>query len=107
MNCSVNVSIGMSPFETLYGREPPNIFDTYSRPSHNADVAELLEERETLLRTLKVRIRRAQELMAAQANRHRKDVEFAVGDKVWLCHQPYRQLSVGKPISAKLGRRYY
>ncbi|XP_042051513.1 uncharacterized protein LOC121796799 [Salvia splendens] len=107
MNCTVNASIGMSPYQALYGRDPPNLFDTYARPSHNATVAELLAEREELLRSLKKRLQHAQMVMATNANRHRKDVEFSVGDKVWLRLHPYRQHSVGKPLSAKLGRRFY
>ncbi|KAL1561675.1 hypothetical protein AAHA92_04351 [Salvia divinorum] len=45
--------------------------------------------------------------MRAIANRHRRDVNFEVGDKVLLKLQQYRQHSVAKPLSAKLGRRYY
>ena len=107
LNCSVNVSIGMSPFQALYGRSPPDLFATYPRPSHNVAVQDMLIEREDTLRLLKARIARAQREMVEYANRHRKDVVFAVGDKVLLRLQPYRQHSVGKPISAKLGRRFY
>ncbi|KAL1546909.1 hypothetical protein AAHA92_23444 [Salvia divinorum] len=107
MNTNVNVSIGMSPFKALYGRDPPNIFSTPARPSRNVDVADLLVERTDLLRFLKERLSKAQQLMAETANRHRRHVEFNVGDKVLLRLQPYRQVSVGRPISAKLGRRYY
>ena len=45
--------------------------------------------------------------MVAGANRHRRHVEFEVGDLVWLKLQPYRQHSVAKPLSVKLSRRYY
>ena len=107
LNCSTNVSIGMSPYQALYGHEPPTLFDTYARPSHNVSVTELLKERQDMLRTLKARIGQAQLAMVNQANRHRKNVEFEVGDRVWLRLQPYRQFSVGKPLSAKFGRRFY
>ncbi|KAL1540647.1 hypothetical protein AAHA92_24967 [Salvia divinorum] len=45
--------------------------------------------------------------MRAAANRHRRHLEFAVGDQVLLKLQQYRQHSVARPISAKLARRYY
>lgn len=69
----------MSPFQALYGREPPNLF-----PSHNAAVQELLTERQDTLAKLKRRIARAQDSMAEFANRHRRDVEFNIGDRVLL-----------------------
>ena len=45
--------------------------------------------------------------MRDSANKHRRHVEFKVGDLVLLKLQPYRQHSVARPQSAKLARRYY
>lgn len=45
--------------------------------------------------------------MRATANRHRRDVEYKVGDLVLLKLQLYRQHSVARPLSQKLARRYY
>ncbi|VFQ68537.1 unnamed protein product [Cuscuta campestris] len=45
--------------------------------------------------------------MRAQANKHRRDVSFDVGDWVLLKLQPYRQYSIARPLSAKLGHCYY
>lgn len=45
--------------------------------------------------------------MAATANKHRRHIEYEVGDFVWLKLQPYHQHSGAKPILAKLARRYY
>lgn len=107
MNCSINVSIGMSPFQALYGRDPPNIFGTPAGPVDNADVRANLGERTTLLKELKENLARAQSKMAEYANKHRRHVEFNIGDQVLLRLQPYRQVSVDHPLSAKLVRRYY
>ena len=68
---------------------------------------ELLTERQETLQALKKKIARSQEAMAEFANRHRRDIEFNVGDRVLLKLQPYRQLSVSKPLSNKLARRYF
>ena len=45
--------------------------------------------------------------MRDSANKHRRHVEFTVGDKVLLKLQPYRKHSVARPQYAKLARRYY
>ncbi|KAL1558777.1 hypothetical protein AAHA92_09202 [Salvia divinorum] len=65
LNCSTNADIGMSPFQALY-------------------VQDILEERESTLRTLKERIGRSQSSMAEFANRHRRDVKFGIGDKKFI-----------------------
>ncbi|KZV58495.1 hypothetical protein F511_11955 [Dorcoceras hygrometricum] len=45
--------------------------------------------------------------MVKQANKHRKDVVYAVGDQVYLKLRPHRQQSVCKRIYQKLAPRYY
>lgn len=45
--------------------------------------------------------------MKSIADRHRRDISFTVGDMVLLKLQPYRQHSVARPLSKKLGQRYY
>ncbi|XP_042027672.1 uncharacterized protein LOC121774837 [Salvia splendens] len=45
--------------------------------------------------------------MRKSANRHRRDVEFSVGDKVLLKLQQYRQHLVAKPLFSKLSRCFY
>ena len=107
LNCSVNVSIGMSPFRALYGRDPPNIFATPAGPAEDAAVRANLGERTALLQELKQNLAQAQSRMTESANKHRRNVEFNVGDRVLLRLQPYRQISVARPGSAKLSRRYY
>ena len=107
LNCSINSSIGMSPFQALYGWEPTSLFDTYVKPSHNTDVVDMLTEREEMLRALKIHIAKSQCSMVEFANRKRRVVEFNVGDSVFLKLQPYRQRSVEKALTNKLARRYY
>ncbi|VFQ92321.1 unnamed protein product [Cuscuta campestris] len=99
--------LGMSPFQALYGREPPNLFATMSIRSRSPAVEELLRERADLLQDLKTNLTKMQHRMRDQANRHRRDVTFQPGDLVLLKLQPYRQHSVARPGSQKLSRRYY
>ena len=67
----------------------------------------MIRQRGELLVTLRQNLLRAQQRMVDGANRHRRHVEYEVGDVVWLKLQPYRQHSVAKPLSAKLAPRYY
>ncbi|VFQ94532.1 unnamed protein product [Cuscuta campestris] len=102
-----NESIGMSPFQALYGRPPPSIFPTMAVRSRIASVEDLLRERADLLTDLKTHLAKMRQHMVAQANSHRRDVSYAVGDLVLLKLRPYRQHSVARPLSSKLSRRYY
>ncbi|XP_057790743.1 uncharacterized protein LOC131007846 [Salvia miltiorrhiza] len=68
---------------------------------------ELLQQRDGVLRRLKENLRQAQARMKQQANRHRRDLEFQVGDQVLVRLQPYRQTSVRGRQAPKLVQRYY
>ncbi len=49
----------------------------------------------------------AQNRMKQQADRHRREKEFEVGEWVYLRLQPYRQMSLAARQSPKLAARYY
>uniref|UniRef100_A0A8R7QQL8 Chromo domain-containing protein n=1 Tax=Triticum urartu TaxID=4572 RepID=A0A8R7QQL8_TRIUA len=52
-------------------------------------------------------LKKAQDRMKAQADKHRTDRSFEVGDKVLLKLQPFIQTSVAKRPFQKLAFRYY
>lgn len=56
---------------------------------------------------LKQHLSRARQIMKDQADRHRSDRQFAVGDWVFLKVQPYVQNSVADRASHKLAFRYF
>ena len=57
--------------------------------------------------TLKVHLAVAQARLKTQANRHRQERSFVVGDWVFLRLQPYRQQSLASKGRWKLSPRYF
>ncbi|CAM8889673.1 unnamed protein product [Rhodiola kirilowii] len=67
----------------------------------------MLQTRDKILSQQRANINRAQQRMRHQANKHRKDVCFSVGDYVYVKLKPYRQDSVNRRSSQKLAMRFY
>ena len=68
---------------------------------------QLMFERNVILDELKDQLHHAQGRMKTQADKKRRDVEFAVGDMVYLKVQPYKLKSLATRINQKLSPRYY
>jgi hypothetical protein len=70
-------------------------------------VAELVENRQLHLQSLKQHLAAAQNRMKVMADRKRADLQFCVGDQVLLKLQPYIQSSVANRPFPKLAYKYY
>ncbi|WVZ02752.1 hypothetical protein V8G54_023558 [Vigna mungo] len=106
-NTNYSSSTKMSPFKALYGRDPPLLLKGSTIPSKVQSVNQLQQERDEILRELKDDLCKAQEQNKKQANKHRREVEFQVGDWVYLKLQPYRLKSLAKRPNEKLRPRFY
>jgi hypothetical protein len=106
-NTSYHTAIGMTPFEALYGRKPPTLVHYAPGSSKIDSLDELLTQKTMILKVLKENLTKARNRMTVQANRHRQDRQFEVGQWVYLKLQPYRQYSVQHRESQKLAKRYY
>ena len=107
LNCFYHEGLGTSPFKALYGRDPSPLVAAEPSNTTPADVASLIRQRGELIVALRANLEKAQHRMKAVANRHRRHVEFEVGNLVLLKLQQYRQYSVAKPLSSKLARRFF
>ncbi|KAF2308257.1 hypothetical protein GH714_039451 [Hevea brasiliensis] len=88
-------------------RHPPGVprYEGGHSPIHEVD--QTLQTRDEILRELKSHLSRAANQMKQYVDLKRRDVEFQVGDHVYLKLQPYRQQSVSKRASQKLASRYF
>ncbi|KAM1539599.1 hypothetical protein COP2_004470 [Malus domestica] len=97
----------MSPYQAVYGIEPPTIqmYMAGSTAVHSVD--EALQDRDKLLRLLRTNLQLAQHRMKQVYDHKRTEREFNVGDWVYLKLQPYRQHSVANRPSNKLAPKFY
>jgi hypothetical protein len=98
---------GMTPFQALYGRLPPTIPHYHIGISPVNEVDQQLASRDEFLSLLKANLHAASNPMQQLANSKRRNVEFQVGDWVFLKLHPYRQQSMVKRVCKKLASRYY
>ncbi|OIT06257.1 hypothetical protein A4A49_52619 [Nicotiana attenuata] len=84
----------MSPFHALYGRAPPNI-GRYIRGSSPSELVEsYFVDMDEILALLKLNLIEEQTRMKKMADKHRIELEFAVGDWVFVKLKPYHQNTV-------------
>lgn len=106
-NTNYHTALKMTPFEALYGFQPPQFtFNLVSQTNVEA-VDELLRQRQLVAKKLQDNLHRAQGGRKQYEDSHRTEREFAVGDWVLLKLQPYRQSSVALKKSLKLAARFY
>lgn len=104
---TLHPSIGMSPFEALYGRSPPPLTGYVPGESKFASLDDLLTQRALNLKLIKENLTRARNRMTQQASKKRTEKTLEVHDWVYLKLQPHRQLSLKHHRSQKIVKRFY
>ncbi|GKV34371.1 hypothetical protein SLEP1_g42748 [Rubroshorea leprosula] len=104
-NNSYQSSIRMAPFEALYGRRCRSPVCWTEVGERSILGPELVQQSSEIVQLIKERLRAAQSRQKSYADRRRRDLEFEVGDHVFLKVSPTRGvLRFG--IRGKLSPRY-
>jgi hypothetical protein len=102
-NTAFQSSLRTSPFRVLYGRDPPSLRSYTLGEARLPAVQQQLLERDEFLLEVRDRLEQAQSYHKAAYDKKHRDVEFMVGQWVWvkLLHRPlaYR---LQLPARAKL-----
>ncbi|CAL2248377.1 unnamed protein product [Prunus armeniaca] len=106
-NTSFQVSVKMTPFQVVYGQPPPTV-PVYEAGTTRLDfVDRSLVARDRVLSLLRANLLAAQTRMKVQADKHRTEREFQVGDLVYLRLVPYQHLSLASHPFHKLQPKFY
>ena len=101
-NTTQHMSIGMSPFRALYSYDPLSFVEIAFGDSRAPMAQDWIQQSQDILRELKDHLQRAQNQQKVQADKHRVDHTFEVGDVIYLRLQPYRQASIKRSGPEKL-----
>ncbi|KAL0337561.1 UNVERIFIED_CONTAM: Retrovirus-related Pol polyprotein from transposon [Sesamum calycinum] len=104
-NNSFHSSIGMFPYEALYGRKCRSPICWDIEGLRQLEGPELVQQTVDKIQTIKKCLKAAQDRQKSYAHKHRKEMEYEVGEKVFLKVSPWRGiLRFGK--QGKLSPRY-
>ncbi|KAD2394245.1 hypothetical protein E3N88_41222 [Mikania micrantha] len=106
-NTTFHSSLGMTPFEALYGFPPPLHVPYLPRDISDKEVDEVMRDRQATTILLKHSLLKAQNRMKQQADKHRTDWEFDLRNWVYLKLQPYMQNSLRVHKHSKLTPKYF
>jgi ribosomal protein L21E len=106
-NTSFHTSLQMTPFQILYGFPPPMVAEVILSDCPDITAQEQLRNRQLALQVIKDNLLKAQARIKQQADKHRTEREFTVGDMVYLKIQPYRHTSLSTHKSLKLHSKFY
>lgn len=106
-NTSWHFALGSPCFQVLYGHNPRQFGIEASDSFLVADMVRWLQDRNLMQRLIQQHLVRAQERMKRQADKHRSERQFNIGDMVFLKLQPYIHTSVAARGNQKLTFKFF
>jgi hypothetical protein len=106
-NTSFQTTLRCSPFNVVYGREPPALLPYHLGTSQMAVVDKQLQTRDEFLADIHDRLIQSQVTMKSYQDRHRREVEFHEDDWVWLRLQQRTTVGVTSATPNKLGPKFF
>ncbi|MBN2228639.1 MAG: DDE-type integrase/transposase/recombinase, partial [Candidatus Thorarchaeota archaeon] len=104
-NNSYQATIGMAPYEALYGRRCRSPVHWYETGESEITAPEFVEDTTQAVKKIQTRMKSAQSRQKSYADRRRRPLEFQVGDSVFLKVSPFKGvIRFGK--RGKLNPRY-
>ena len=91
-NNSYQSSIGMAPYEALYGRRCKTSMCWTKLNEHKIIGPDLVKDTEEKVQIIQQRLKAVSDRQKSYANLKRKDIEFQVGDKVFLKVSPWKKI---------------
>ena len=91
-NSSYQSSIGIAPYEALYGRRCRTPMCWTELDKHKILGLDLVKDTEEKVQIIQQRLKAVSDRQKSYANLKRKDIEFEVGDKVFLKVSPWKKI---------------
>lgn len=98
-NTSFHSAAGMTPYRALYHRDPPPLIRFEPASTMVSIVEQTLRDRDDILELLKMNLHRAQQRTKTQTDKKQRDVQFTVGELVYLKLRPYRKKTIPKRVN--------
>ena len=104
-NNSFQLSIGMAPYEALYGRKCRTLVCWMELNEHKVTGPDIVKDTEDKVQVIRERLKAASDRQKSYADLKRRDIAYEVGDKDFLKVSPWRKiLRFGK--KGKLSPRF-
>ncbi|KAK3136157.1 hypothetical protein QOZ80_5BG0428960 [Eleusine coracana subsp. coracana] len=106
-NTSFHTALRDTPFKVVYGRDPPSLRFYEAGDLRVAAVAKTLADRDEFLQDVKARLEQAQHRAKCYYDRGHREVQFEVGDWVWLRLRHIFPTGVPDASQGKLRPRFF